>query len=308
MDFETALQEFLTYSAIERGSSPKTIEAYQRDLESYLTFLSRKGAKNLQAITTQDIESYIAYLDDKGYAPSSQQRALSAIRSFHSYLVSENIAQKQPAAQVPRAKQSLHLPDFLTQDEVFLLLDQPFSNDAKGLRDHAMLEVLYGCGLRVSELCGLNMASLNLDEELIRVTGKGSKERFVPIFGTAIDALRLYLHDARPALVRPTGAKGAREAFREGAVFLSQRGTRLTRQFVHSMVQEYGSVVGLYQLHPHTLRHSLATHLLSAGADLRIVQEILGHADIATTQIYTHLDKVQLKEVYMDAHPRLGKH
>ena len=308
MDFETALQEFLTYSAIERGSSPKTIEAYQRDLESYLAFLSKQGTKSLQAITTQDIESYIAQLDDKGYAPSSQQRALSAIRSFHSYLVSENIAQKQPAAQVPRAKQSLHLPDFLTQDEVFLLLDQPFSNDAKGLRDHAMLEVLYGCGLRVSELCGLNMASLNLDEELIRVTGKGSKERFVPIFGTAIDALRLYLHDARPFLVRPTGAKGAREAFREGAVFLSQRGTRLTRQFVHSMVQEYGSVVGLPQLHPHTLRHSLATHLLRAGADLRIVQEILGHADIATTQIYTHLDKVQLKEVYMDAHPRLGKH
>lgn len=308
MDFETALQEFLTYSAIERGSSPKTTEAYKRDLKAYLAFLSNHGAKSLEEITTQDIESYIAHLDDKGYAASSQQRALSAIRSFHSYLVSENIAQKQPAAQVPRAKQSLHLPDFLTQDEVFLLLDQPFSNDAKGLRDHAILEVLYGCGLRVSELCGLNVAHLNLDEEMLRVTGKGSKERFVPIFGTASEALRSYLHDARPGLVRPTGAKGAREAFREGAVFLSQRGTRLSRQFVYNMVQEYGSVVGLHHLHPHTLRHSLATHLLSAGADLRIVQEILGHADIATTQIYTHLDKVQLKEVYMDAHPRLGKY
>lgn len=306
MKLERALDQFLSYTAIERGSSPKTLEAYARDLTRYIAYLETKQITEVAQVKTAHIERYIAHLSKEGYATSSAQRALSAIRSFHKFLVAEDIAQKQPAATIPRAKRANKLPDYLTQEQVFALLDQPFSEDTVGRRDHAILEVLYGCALRVSELCGLNLASLHLDDGLLRVVGKGSKERFVPIFGTALAALLDYVQNARPALVRANGSAGAKVAYREGAVFLSQRGTRLTRQFVHSMVREYGSVIGVRDLHPHTLRHSLATHLLSGGADLRIVQEILGHADIATTQIYTHLDKTHLREVYMDAHPRLA--
>lgn len=307
MDLKRALDQFLNFTIIERGSSPKTLEAYTRDLSRYIEYLKERQIHDVSAITPQHIECYMAKLTRAGYAVSSVQRTLSAIRSFHKFLIAEDLSERQPAAEIPRTRKVQKLPDYLTQSQVFDLLDQPFTKDAKGNRDHALLEVLYGCGLRVSELCGLNLASLNLQEELIRVIGKGAKERFVPIFGTALEALQNYLIDARPQLLRPNGSACAKTAYREGAVFLSQRGTRLTRQFVHSMAREYGEVIGVRDLHPHTLRHSLATHLLNAGADLRIVQEILGHADIATTQIYTHLDKTHLKEVYLDAYPRLSK-
>ena len=187
------------------------------------------------------------------------------------------------------------LPDVISREQAAKLLDQPFPNSPAGLRDHAVLEVLYGCGLRVSELVGLDERNVLLGQEVLRVFGKGSKERVVPILGAAARALAAYMEEGRGELVgrRPTSA-----------VFLNVRGDRISRQSIHTIVERYGRVVGIDGMHPHTLRHSFATHLLEGGADLRIVQELLGHASISTTQLYTHLNRSHIRKIYLDAHPR----
>ncbi len=250
-------------------------------------------------MTRRDVEDFVAHRREAGAADASVNRALSAVKGLHRFLVREGISATYPTFAIRTPKAAKRLPDVISIDQACALLDQPFPATAAGARDHAVLEVLYGCGLRVSELTGLDVRDLHLEEEFLLVMGKGSKERLAPITGSALRALDAYL------------ALGARDELmghacrgREPGCLSQCTGTRLSRQSVHAICERYGRTVGIEGLHPHTLRHSFATHMLAGGADLRVLQEILGHADIATTQIYTHVDQTQLREVYLAAHPR----
>ncbi len=291
---DRALKLYLNYLVVERALSPLTIDAYSRDLNRYITWATEQGISSVCDVTKSDIETYIGILGDMGLSAVSCERALSAIKGFHKFLVQDNICTEHPAAHIPLPKKVRNLPDVLSPIEVGNLLDQTFAEDKFAQRDRAMLEVLYGCGLRVSELSGLDMSAIFLDDEVMRVVGKGSKERLVPLFGTAHVALSNYLVRWRPQLIRkPTSA-----------VFLNSRGDRISRQAIYKMVKKYGESAGIDGLHPHTLRHCCATHLLEGGADLRCVQEMLGHSDISTTQLYTHVDLTHIRSVYMQSHPR----
>jgi len=290
-----ALDEYLGYLAIERGSSPNTVQSYGRDLVRYLRYLEDAGIAEPSEVTRQDIEAHLGALVEVGLAPASVERAVSAIKGFHRFMVTEQICAEHPTADLPLPRKAKHLPDVISHEQAAALLDQPFAQTPAGQRDRTILEVLYGCGLRVSELCGLDQRDLALDEEVLRVLGKGSKERVVPVMGTAASQLRSYLDTWREGLVGRTPTP---------AVFLNVRGGRISRQSVHAIVERYGRLVGIEGLHPHTLRHSFATHMLEGGADLRIVQEILGHSDISTTQLYTHVDRTHVRMAYLGAHPR----
>lgn len=283
------------YLAFERGSSSHTVEAYGRDLERYVKALEEKGVTEPDDVTRPLIEEHLEHLAEEGYAPSSVERALSAIKSFHRFMLQEEISSVSPAAALPLPKKAERLPDVLSVRQALALLDQPFPKTAAGQRDRAIIEVLYGCGLRVSELTGLDVGAVSLEDEVVRVIGKGSKERLVPLMGSAHKALAEYLSDWRGELV--SSKSGA-------AVFLNVRGGRISRQSVFAIVERAGRVVGIDGLHPHTLRHSFATHMLQGGADIRIVQELLGHSSIQTTQLYTHLDRSHLRMAYLSAHPR----
>ena len=309
-----ALEEYLSFLSVERGSSKNTVDAYARDLRNYLGFLEGRAISEPDGVSRPDIEAYLAALGESGHAPSSIRRVVSAIRGFHRFMLLERLCDSHPAANLVLPKRSERLPDVISRKEAFELLDAPFAQgkeprpqprkdgvlDYRGVacfyRDKAILELLYGCGLRVSELCGLDLRDVCLDEEMLRVVGKGSKERLVPILGTAKDALTNYLNAWRATLA----ARGSHGP----AVFLSVRGSRITRQAVHALVERYGRYVGIKGLHPHSLRHSFATHLLEGGADLRLVQELLGHASVVTTQLYTHVDRTHIRMVYLEAHPR----
>ena len=283
------------YLAFERGSSSHTVEAYGRDLERYVKALEEKGVTEPDDVTRPLIEEHLEHLAEEGYAPSSVERALSAIKSFHRFMLQEEMSSVSPAAALPLPKKAERLPDVLSVRQALALLDQPFPKTAAGQRDRAIIEVLYGCGLRVSELTGLDVGAVSLEDEVVRVIGKGSKERLVPLMGSAHEALAEYLSDWRGELV--SSISGA-------AVFLNVRGGRISRQSVFAIVERAGRVVGIDGLHPHTLRHSFATHMLQGGADIRIVQELLGHSSIQTTQLYTHLDRSHLRMAYLSAHPR----
>jgi len=296
-----AIREYLAWLSVERGAAQKTIEAYGRDLRSYRSWLTTVLGITMLGELTSDIPStYLMDLAEVGYAASSQERAAAAIRSFHRFCVREGLAQFDPAALLSLPKKAIKLPKTLSIEAVQSLLDQNFDSDPAGLRDKAILEVLYGSGLRVSELTGLNRLQVLFDEGYLRVTGKGSKERLVPIGGLAHAALLDYMQSGRPFLHR----KGESEPSDSSAVFLNVRGHRLTRQAIYQIVAEYGAKVDIEGLHPHTLRHSFATHLLEGGADLLSIQELLGHASIATTQIYTHVDISHIQAEYLRAHPR----
>ena len=295
MELSRALDEYLGFLAFEKGSSKNTVESYGRDLKRYIADLADHGIADPELVTRDAILSHIAALTELGLAPSSVERALSAIKGFHRFMVAEQICEVHPSADLPLPKTAEHLPDVISHEQAQALLDQPFAQTARDQRDRAMLEVLYGCGLRVSELCGLDIRETLLEEEVLRIFGKGSKERIVPIMGTAAAVLKDYLGFWRNELA------GSRPS---GAVFLNVRGNRISRQSVHSMVEKRGRIVGIEGLHPHTLRHSFATHMLEGGADLRIVQEILGHSDISTTQLYTHVDRTHVRMAYLGAHPR----
>ncbi|MGI6755656.1 MAG: site-specific tyrosine recombinase XerD [Atopobiaceae bacterium] len=298
MNLDDAREEFLSYLAVERGASRNTIEAYARDLKRYIKYLAGCGIVSPGEVSRQNVEDYFSDLSSLELAPASIERAFAAIKSFHRFMVVEQLCENSPTADLPLPKKPQRLPEVLTIDQAARLLDQPFQDDALGLRDKTILEILYGCGLRVSELCTLDVSSMLLDDELVRVFGKGSKERVVPLMGSAKRAVVDYLTHARPSLVgrKPTSA-----------VFLSVRGRRLTRQSVYTICEHYGRLVGIEGLHPHTLRHSFATHLIEGGADLRIVQELLGHASISTTQIYSHVDRTHIRWDYLTAHPRAQK-
>ena len=295
MDLSCALEEYLGYLAVERGSSENTIASYGRDLARYVAWLAERGVTDPEAVTRQLVEEHVGALVDVGLAPSSVERAVSAIKGLHRFMVADDICSAFPTADLPLPAKPARLPDVISVEAAARLLDQPFPRTPAGLRDRAILETLYGCGLRASELCGLDLRAVALDEGLLRVRGKGEKERVVPVMGTAAAALAAYLGQGRCALAgrRPTQA-----------VFLNVRGGRLSRQSVHAIVERYGRVAGIEGLHPHTLRHSYATHLLEGGADLRAVQELLGHANIATTQLYTPVDRSHIRRVYLAAHPR----
>lgn len=296
------VDEYLGHLSVERGASPNTVAAYRRDLSEYVSFLVMRDVNEPDSITRDDVTAYVQSLRVRALAPSTVERRVAALKGFHKFLVAEGLAVNHPAARVPLPKVPERLPDVISIEQADELLSQPFADGAVGLRDRAILEMLYGCGIRVSELTGLDTTDIELDEGFIRVFGKGSKERVVPISGMALHALVAYLEHGR-SLLHPKASVGSSSS----AVFLSSRGARLSRQAVHRLVKAHGARVGLSELHPHTLRHSFATHLLEGGADLRALQEMLGHADISTTQVYTHVDRRHVREEYLSTHPRARK-
>jgi len=294
----TALKEYLLYLRVEKGASPATLEAYQRDLQRFITAMDETAPTD--SLEYQGIVSYLNQLVELGYAPSSIKRTVSAIKSFCAFMVNDGLASNNAAGILKMPKVPAHLPQTLSIEQIFELLDQPFELTPLGLRNRAVLELLYGCGFRVSELTNLNLAECNLHGGLMRVFGKGSKERMVPIGGTALAALSTYLSEARGLL----HTKRTMAPPEGSAVFLNARGQRISRNGVYNIVVEYGARVGLDNLHPHSLRHSYATHLLEGGGDLRSIQQLLGHASISTTQVYTHVGRSHLREEYLSCHPR----
>jgi integrase/recombinase XerD len=294
-------EEFLSWLAVERGRSANTLAAYRRDLDAYWAFLRGRGLA-VGEVTEPVVEDYVAHLRAAGRAPSSMARALVAVRSLHRFLVDEGVSQVDPtdAVGAPRVPQGL--PKALTEGEVERLLAAVVGDDAIARRDRAILEVLYGCGLRISELVGLSLADLDLDAGVLRAYGKGAKERVVPVGRFARDALAAWLAPSGRGALVPDRVARRDDA---DAVFLNPRGRRLSRQGAWGIVRRHGNRVGLAdRLSPHVLRHSCATHMLDHGADIRAVQELLGHASISTTQVYTRVSTERLWRVYADAHPR----
>ena len=290
-----ALDRYLAHLRVERGLLPATLESYARDLQEYLGWLRGQGISALGQVTEQTILQHLAALHARGLGRSSQARHLAAVRGLHKFANAEGLAPLDPAERVGATRGARPLPSFLGVGEVDLLLGQPDAKSAAGARDKAMLELLYASGLRVSELVALPALALDLREGLVRVRGKGGKERIVPVGERAQAALREYVAGARAALL---GARQSRD------LFVTPRGGRMTRQGFWKLLARYARCAGIQgRVYPHTLRHSFATHLLEGGADLRAVQAMLGHADIATTQIYTHVDRERLKAV-IARHPR----
>ena len=293
------IERFITWLADEKGYSLHTIVNYRRDL---LEFADVAGCEiDVKEIGTHIIRNYVYSLNTKNKS-SSVARKLSALKTFFKFLEQEGLVAKNPMGSISRPKQEQHLPIFLSVDEVFSLLESPGDEETFGLRDRAMLELLYSTGMRVAELVGCDIASLDFDTEMVRVRGKGNRERMVPIGGPALKALRDYFiqRDVQLKTRLQQGKKFNREA-----VFLNSRGGRLTTRSVERLTAAYGLKAGIDKpVTPHVLRHSFATHLLEMGADMRSVQELLGHASLSTTQKYTHLDMVHLMKVYDKAHPR----
>lgn len=301
MRIDELKDEYLDYLRIERGSASRTIDEYSHDLKLYCKHLSSLGIEDLEDITRESVAAFQASLFESGAAATTVKRRMSAVKGMHRFAIREDMTTADPASSIPLPKTPERLPDVLSIEQAAALMETQQNAEPSGLRDRAILEVLYGCGLRASEASGLNVADLYIDDGFIRIFGKGSKERISPISGEAKKALKRYLEKGRPALSMK--AKKVRPADLN-AVFLNSRGGRLTRQSIHAIVAASGEAIGIHGLHPHTLRHSYATHMLKGGADLRVIQEILGHSDISTTQIYTHIDRAHITEEYMNAHPR----
>jgi integrase/recombinase XerD len=290
--FEPLVLDFLAYLEYERGLSRNTLDAYRSDLLQYGAWLKAQELDPLR-VTHSDLGDFLSGLD---VATATLQRKIACLRSFHRHLRREDLIADDPTVHIKAPRQGRRLPKVLTRDEVTRLLEQPAGTEPGALRDRALLELMYACGLRASEATGLQLQDLDLEAGLLRARGKGSKERIVPVGSTAARALLAYLQRGRPKLV---GVK------HESALFVNQRGQELTRQGLYKIVQRHAKTAGLaHKMSPHTLRHTFATHLLAGGCDLRSVQEMLGHADIATTQLYTHLSPDRLRDVYFDAHPR----
>jgi integrase/recombinase XerD len=298
--FEHLVLDFLAYLEFERGLSRNTLEAYRSDLLQLGEHLRRSGVDALEA-THSDLADFVSDLAAGGekrppVAPATLQRKVACLRSFYRHLRRTDLIADDPTVHLRAPKQGRKLPQVLTRGEVASLLEQPRGTEPPALRDRALLELMYACGLRASEAIGLEVGDVDLETGVLRARGKGAKERLVPIGSAASRAVVAYLTSGRPRLV------GERL---EAALFVNHRGSRLTRQGLYKVVQRHARAAGLAgKMSPHTLRHTFATHLLAGGCDLRSLQEMLGHADIATTQVYTHLSAERLKDVYFDAHPR----
>ena len=290
------LERFHDFLALEQGSAPTTTEAYERDLERFALFAQSKGARAPTGVTSRLLKDYVYHLKDVGLAPTSIRRNVSAVRTYYRFLLGEGQVVRDPSERLETPKKWRTLPDVLTAAEIDRLLAAVTLDEPLAFRDRAMLELAYGAGLRVSEWISLGVKDVMLDEALVRVLGKGSKERLVPIGRRAIAATAVYVRELRPRLEKGKG---------RGALILSARGAQLTRMGAWKILQKYVRKAELKKrVTPHTLRHSFATHLLEGGADLRAVQEMLGHADISTTQIYTHVDREYLRSVHKQFHPR----
>jgi integrase/recombinase XerD len=290
------IDSFLDYLAVERGLSVNTLVSYGNDITQFFKYCREKKIPPDNVLTQSTLTSYLLHIRSKGRSPSTVSRHLASMRAFCRFLLNESIIDNDPTENFdsPRLKQ--RLPNVLTPEEVEVLLNQPVNVKPAGLRDKAMLELLYASGLRVSELIWLDIDDVNLEYGFVRCTGKGNKERIIPIGTMAIKSVSEYLARGRAKLTRGKPSK---------ALFVNQHGKRLTRQGFWKILKKYSKKGGIKKvITPHTLRHSFATHLLENGADLRAVQEMLGHADIATTQIYTHLTNTGLKEMYKKTHPR----
>jgi integrase/recombinase XerD len=291
------LQTFIHYLSVERGLARNTLESYERDLTQYLGFLEESGILQLEDTTRTQILNYLAKLKHSGKAAATLSRNMASIRSLYQFLCRERVLPTDPSLNMETPKLPRKLPKVLSVKEVEVVLEAPQTSTASGTRDKAMLELLYATGIRVSELISLNEDNVNLGMGFVRCIGKGSKERIIPLGRIAIHWLQSYMQSAREKLKKPH--------VQENALFINHLGTRLTRQGFWKMIKRYARETNIHkEITPHTLRHSFATHLLENGADLRSVQEMLGHADISTTQIYTHVTKSRMKEVYNRTHPR----
>ncbi|MFC1947552.1 site-specific tyrosine recombinase XerD [Chloroflexota bacterium] len=306
---QSLFQRYIAYLEAERNFSPYTIRNYITDLkgskniQGLFRFLQEKGIELPEQADRFDIRDYLSYLAEQKVVKASIARKVSAMRSFYKYLEREGIIPVNPMQYISSPKLDRRLPSFLTNTEIIRLLDAPDAEDPFGRRDRAFLELLYASGLRVSELAGLKIDQVNLETREIRVIGKGSKERIALMGEPAAKALEVYMEEARDLIpkIKPTSRTNKKKT---KSVFINSDGYPLTDRSVQEILQKYADKAGIgKKVHPHMLRHTFATHLLDGGADLRVVQELLGHADLSTTQIYTHISKSQAKKVYLSAHP-----
>ncbi|WP_374211488.1 site-specific tyrosine recombinase XerD [Lactobacillus sp. ESL0791] len=294
---EEQIEDYLRFSQVERGLSQNTITAYRQDLEEFFAFLKKEGLTSWPTKAT-DIDAFLAEQRDLNKATSSLSRMISSLRKFYQWLARQNIQKLNPMLEIDPPKKEHRLPVALSQDEINCLLEQPDTNKKLGLRDRALLETMYATGIRVSEAINLKLKDLHEDLRLVKVLGKGSKERLIPISDVALSWISSYEEKVRQPLLLKSGKNSE-------FVFLNSRGGALTRQAVWQIIKRYCKLAGIEKdVTPHTLRHTFATHLLENGADLRVVQEILGHSDISTTQIYTNLSQKHILQVYKKAHPR----
>lgn len=293
---EEWIRRFVEYLAVERGLSENTLYSYERDLHTFHSYLKKRGHESLETVARHHISAYLGHLQEIGRANSTISRNLASIRSFFHFLIYERVITQDPTVHVETPKIEKRLPRVLTTEEVERLLKAPDQKTPSGLRDYAMLELLYATGIRVSELVSLDYTDVHISGGFLRCMGKGGKERIIPIGEYALHALHTYLEVARPTFVRHAEVN---------SLFLNHHGAQMSRQGFWKILKKYAQESKIVKdITPHTLRHSFATHLLERGADLRAVQEMLGHADISTTQIYTHVTKGRLKEIYASAHPR----
>jgi integrase/recombinase XerD len=290
------VDRYLAHLRVERAASPQTVRAYSADLARYLEWAERTDVDPLN-LTHRQMRSYLAEMDRAGYARRTIARRLSAVRSFFAFAVTEGLVSSDPSSVLATPKIPARLPNVIPEEALQTLLEAPDPMTPLGLRDRAILEMLYATGARVSEVAGLSVSDLDFGQGQVRLFGKGAKERIVPVYEKALSSVRLYLREGRPKLVRSEA---------EGHLFLSSRGLPLSADAVRRLFRRYAAVAGAgTSVSPHSMRHTFATHLVEAGADLRTVQELLGHVALSSTQIYTHLSMKRLQDVHSKAHPRV---
>ncbi|WP_226679783.1 site-specific tyrosine recombinase XerD [Sutcliffiella horikoshii] len=291
------LKDFIHFLVVEKGLASNTVVSYERDLKSYLLYISKvEEISSMDAVSRPTIIQFLKFLTENGKSSKTIARHIASIRSFHQFLLREKVTTQDPTVHIDRPKQEQKLPQVMSLEEVQALLDSPDTSKVFGIRDKAMLELLYATGMRVSELISLNLSDVHLTMGFVRCVGKGNKERIIPLGTMAQNAITNYIEESRSQLLKKKTTD---------ALFVNLYGNRLTRQGFWKILKKLTKEAGIEkELTPHTLRHSFATHLLENGADLRAVQEMLGHADISTTQIYTHVTKTRMKDVYSMFHPR----
>lgn len=293
---KTDIEQFLNYLSVERGLSKNTLASYARDLNKFTTYLEERNIHSFKDVKKSHIIDFMLFQKDRGLSPNSIARGLTAMKVFFRFLAREGFLETDIASIIETPKLWKHLPETLSLDEVDTLLNTPNIRDRIGIRDKACLELMYATGLRVSEIVSLNLQDVNFDLGIVRCIGKGAKERIVPFGKMAKTAIKRYIDRARPKFMK-SGS--------EGGLFLTRLGRKMSRQMLWKIIKGYAKKARIEKdIKPHTLRHSFATHLLEGGADLRVVQEMLGHSDISTTQVYTHINKERLKSIHRKFHPR----